>query len=822
MRKSVFTLTLLLTFVSVTRLSSQELRSKDLFTGVCYAGTKVNRIYIPPPKEYMEKKDSKGGASIVVTYTSFPVQAKIAMEYAVSILRTLLPPDADIQIHAAWKKITQSGVLGNSSIGGIVPGSAIDALEPDVYYPVTLAEKIAGKTINGDYEADLDLEINSSVSWYFGTDGNTPIFKYDLVTVVLHELFHGLGFFDSMDVSEDGTYGLYGFPSVPVIYDTFIENVGGENLTDTLIFENNSAELLTELTGNQLYFKGPLTGRYLSGSRPKIYAPSEWDPGSSISHLDEVATLTENSLMTPYIDLGEAIHDPGRLILSILGDLGWINTKILHDQLKDTEEALSEVVISATIRSDTLYNHDLVRLVYSFDGFETSDTISMLSDGEMGDTYSTSLTIPSYNVRLQYYIFTEDDFSRVFRMPSLAEKLPFSVFVGTDTVKPAIVHTPNDFYFNEIDSIRFEATVTDNIEVDTVYVEYRVNEGTWKYFGLDRGTEDLFSMVYSVRAENLEGGDSISYRIIGVDNAAVPNAGMAPDTGYYTIRFEAVGPAVNKYSTDFTDAQDDFYFSGFGITQPVDFAGDALHSEHPYKSPEDNELSFNFYAVLRNPVIYDASGLVVSFNEIVLVEPGESGSTYGSEYFYDYVIVEGSKDYGKSWFSLADGYDSRILSTWVTAYNSLTDGQNSTYIPDGSMLNKHIINADISDQISPGETLMIRFRLFSDPFANGWGWVIDDLMINPLVDAVEEVPENMISLFPNPGNGIIGVKMPGDAYNEQLFYTIFNSSGMLLTDRHHFDQGENAIDISGYPPGLYFVMIHHRSGVMTFKYTLVK
>ena len=34
-------------------------------------------------------------------------------------------------------------------------------------------------------------------------------------------------------------------------------------------------------------------------------------------------------LMTPFIDFGEAIHDPGKLTMSMLGDLGWINTRII-------------------------------------------------------------------------------------------------------------------------------------------------------------------------------------------------------------------------------------------------------------------------------------------------------------------------------------------------------------------------------------------------------------------------------------------------------------------------------------------------------------
>ena len=67
-------------------------------------------------------------------------------------------------------------------------------MNPRVFYPVALAEKIAGKSLNTDLEGDLVLTINSSVNWYMGTDGQTPKTKYDLVTVVLHEVCHGLGF----------------------------------------------------------------------------------------------------------------------------------------------------------------------------------------------------------------------------------------------------------------------------------------------------------------------------------------------------------------------------------------------------------------------------------------------------------------------------------------------------------------------------------------------------------------------------------------------------------------------------------------------------
>ena len=200
-----------------------------------------------------------------------------------------------------------------------------------------------------------------------------------------------------------------------MIYDTFIESSAGDKLTDTLKFPNYSPGLRNKLIGEPLYFNGPLLKKYsvlnnYEISRAVLYTPTTWDSGSSVSHLEEKATpddpLTHssNQLMTPFIDFAEAIHDPGKYTLSILGDIGWINTRIIHKPMGDSEESLNKIDLSATIKSDTTYNHDRVGLVYSFDSFKTSDTIFMTSFNTI-DFYKTSLDLPSYNTEVQYYFF---------------------------------------------------------------------------------------------------------------------------------------------------------------------------------------------------------------------------------------------------------------------------------------------------------------------------------------------------------------------------------------------------------------------------------
>jgi hypothetical protein len=64
------------------------------------------------------------------------------------------------------------------------------------------------------------------------------------------------------------------------------------------------------------------------GNRVPMYAPSTWEPGSSIAHLDETtfASGDGDSLMTPYLENQEVVHRPGPVLLGLFRDLGWQTT----------------------------------------------------------------------------------------------------------------------------------------------------------------------------------------------------------------------------------------------------------------------------------------------------------------------------------------------------------------------------------------------------------------------------------------------------------------------------------------------------------------
>jgi hypothetical protein len=182
---------------------------------------------------------------------------------------------------------------------------------------------------DGSTPIEIHASFNSSFgAWYLGTDGNVPADRYDLRTVVLHELGHGLGFLASFGVA--GSVGGWGFvgggTTYPMRYDLNVWSAatGGTRLTATSAFANPSAALKTQLTDRSVFFGGPQVTALL-GRRAKLFAPTPWSGGSSVSHFDEAAFPPGgvNSLMTPYLSNGEAIGDPGPLTLALFRDVGW-------------------------------------------------------------------------------------------------------------------------------------------------------------------------------------------------------------------------------------------------------------------------------------------------------------------------------------------------------------------------------------------------------------------------------------------------------------------------------------------------------------------
>lgn len=261
-------------------------------------------------------------ANITVNYLGdWPVEAEAAFEYATTIWEASLVSSQPIEVDAQFATLP-AGALGGARAGDYYSFSSGNGIFLNTFYPVAVVNALVDDDANGEDAEILASFSNDPSLWYYGTDGNPPNDKFDFVSVVLHEIGHGLGFAGSMSVNSSGI-GSYGAGSgVPFVFEQFSENGAGQKLIDS--FPNNSAALAAQLTGGDLYFDSPRVRAANGGQPARLYAPGTWQQGSSYSHLDRVTYAgTENSLMTPVIANGEVQHLPGVIALAMFADMGW-------------------------------------------------------------------------------------------------------------------------------------------------------------------------------------------------------------------------------------------------------------------------------------------------------------------------------------------------------------------------------------------------------------------------------------------------------------------------------------------------------------------
>lgn len=821
LKKSLGIISVIVCFAVAANAQKTELKVlKTLEPIICYQSNSPFAYHVDVPDNFKFARENGVGrtkiSNIEVEYINFPAdnQAKNAFQFAVDIWESQLNSPVTIHIRAQW------GPLGETVLGQAIWGAAFanfdGAQHQNVYYPVALAEKIAGVNLNGT-EPDIVATFNSNSDWYFGTTGNPPAGKMDLVTIVLHEICHGLGFVDTY--SSTSGQGSVGLNNIPFIYDIFVVNSSKESLFSS--FASPSTAMNAQLVSNKLFYNSPLASP--GGILPQIYAPTTFDAGSSVAHLDENSFSTPgdaNNLMTPKVAAQEVIHQPGAIALAILNDMGWISTKINHIALKDSErkDGLGYPV-KATIASDNGYKSNTVKLNYRSSPSVPYTSVQMQPTGTANE-FQAQLPGSTVNISYAYYITVEDNLSRTFANPGLVhtqKQLPAQNFnlvnFAPDTEGPEIVHTPVDFVFDTDAQLSIEASVTDNISVASVNLEYQIDGGAIQTSPMIKmAVTDNYKTTLAIPAA-LVIGDLIKYKIVARDGSASANQAVSPTTDFYTVFVTGDIPARTSYVNTFNTETFDFIGNSFSIQTAPNFNDGAIHSEHPYLNGSGANNESNYTYQLQVPIIVSAANHFIKFDEIVLVEPGEDGSEFGDNDFFDYVVVEGSKDDGVTWAPFEDGYDSRANSAWLTRYNSniVGDDSHATGIP--SFFRERQIDILSSSTFAAGNEIKIRFRLFADEAAYGWGWAIDNLSIQGEITGVEDTPGESLEVYPNPAKDHIIVRLPSAASRIE----IFDVSGRTVTS---ITSGETEfeIDTHNFPSGLYFIKAIEGKSVLTKKF----
>ena len=295
---------------------------------------------LDPLRSRVDFSRAPQSAEIIVQYNGpWDSQARAAFEYATSIWEHILTSQVPIIVSAEWVPL-DFGILGGAGPYYNIRNFANTPIN-NTWYPAALANSIAGVDLNASLP-DVKAQFNSArPDWYFGIDGNPPGNRYDFVTVVLHELGHGLGFTGTMNFDDgnfsngfecfgSANYGCWGFfngqpTDSPGVFDRLTQNGFMQSLTNISLFGNPSFELANQLRGNSLFFAGTAATAANNGILPRLWAPPTWEPGSSYAHLDELTypAASPNALMTPILANGEVLHDPGAITRGIFADIGW-------------------------------------------------------------------------------------------------------------------------------------------------------------------------------------------------------------------------------------------------------------------------------------------------------------------------------------------------------------------------------------------------------------------------------------------------------------------------------------------------------------------
>jgi len=297
--------------ISLPAANALEIKIAPAGWGYIYASGKTVSVQSTPrsPSANIEKK-----SNFIVNFNTVPTVARGAVQAAIDVWSENFSSTVPVNVNVSWGRASSYGILAAASAKNNFANFP-NAPDKTLYYAAALANALAGKDIDPT-NPELEITITSDAPWYYGTDGKCPPKSYDLESVILHEMGHGLGFISGNYYDQ---YSGYGRIDQPTPFDAYAQLPDGRRLAD---MPSPSIETGKALT-SPLYWSGENAIKANNGIKPPLYAPSIYEPGSSISHLDE-RTFSQsgaNSVMTPNLDSGEVFHLPGSLLLAMIDDM---------------------------------------------------------------------------------------------------------------------------------------------------------------------------------------------------------------------------------------------------------------------------------------------------------------------------------------------------------------------------------------------------------------------------------------------------------------------------------------------------------------------
>jgi len=248
----------------------------------------------------------------IFTDSLLNTQQRDVTEHAIKLWSELLAGTVPVGIHITFESMS-SNALGASYVLPHYWNSA-----DSTWYPSALGNQLADTNIAPDM-INIRLVMNSNHIWNFSITDYPEWYQFDWLSVMLHEIAHGLGF--AASVRRDGSFAfaLINGTNFPGIFDRQLyEGTTGPNFVD--ITQSQRAILIES---DNMFAGRP--GSYLlaanDGVRVKIASNPPWTSGSSLHHWDH--NVDFETFMKSGTLPGSRRAVIGEREVAIMRDIGW-------------------------------------------------------------------------------------------------------------------------------------------------------------------------------------------------------------------------------------------------------------------------------------------------------------------------------------------------------------------------------------------------------------------------------------------------------------------------------------------------------------------
>ncbi len=214
-----------------------------------------------------------------------------------------------IEVDLFWNELNVYGtsVLGGSGSYRIADGTTIWNLGEYVW-------KEEDNPGSSPFDTIIQYDITAAgVSWNFGADA-PGAGEIDFRSVVTHELGHSLGWDSSFDHDDWGWFST-SYGGLTAWDKNLVDSAGNRAESGSAGTPGNFNQ-----TDSPIFFDGANAVILYGGDVP-IYAPDPYQPGSSLSHVDE--GWLGGLLMSPSIGTMQMNRDVSDLEWAMMTDMGW-------------------------------------------------------------------------------------------------------------------------------------------------------------------------------------------------------------------------------------------------------------------------------------------------------------------------------------------------------------------------------------------------------------------------------------------------------------------------------------------------------------------